>query len=335
MARCQLRCLLLLQLVGAASALSKEPLPQAPRSAVSSRRGATTLTAARGVPSARGRAASPAMALGPVAASAAVYGAANALGFGISVATNWHYHLDLIGTGVFAISALVVRGGGLVQQVSAGAVSLWAVKLASFLFYRALQVKRDARLEGLLATTSGSASFWFVSFLWAFVVSLPHTVAAAVPPASQPPFGATSAVGLAMFAAGLGLETAADWQKWVFKGSPANAGRFCDVGVWRLTQHPNWFGNLLLWSGLFVMNVPALAARTPGVPGWRRFARLASAALCPLFLWRLFSAQAGGSMLDAAAQAAAKYEGVPGYQAYVDTTPLLFPTLSSLRAWLT
>jgi len=274
------------------------------------------------------------MSAGPIATSAAVFGAANAVGFFISVGTNWHYHLDLIGTGVFAISALVVCGSSQVHRLSAGAVSIWAVKLASFLFYRALQVKRDARLETLLATTKGAASFWVVSFLWAFVVSLPHTVAAGVPAATQPPFGATSAIGLAMFVAGLFLETAADAQKWLFKGDLSNAGRFCDVGVWKLTQHPNWFGNLLLWSGIFVMNLPALSAHTPGVPGWRRYVRLAAAAFSPLFLWRLFSAQAGGSMLDAAAQAAAKYDKVPGFKEYIQTTPQLFPTPASISAWL-
>ena len=38
--------------------------------------------------------------------------------------------------------------------------------------------------------------------------------------------------------------------------------------------------------------------------------------------------------MSAAAQAAAKYEAVPGYREYVDATPLLFPTLASVRAWL-
>lgn len=135
---------LLLQL-HAATAYAKGPVPVKP-------------TARRAV----GAAAPPVMSAGPIATSAAVFGAANAVGFFISVGTNWHYHLDLIGTGVFAISALVVCGSSQVHRLSAGAVSIWAVKLASFLFYRALQVKRDARLETLLATTKGAASFWCV-----------------------------------------------------------------------------------------------------------------------------------------------------------------------------
>lgn len=178
------------------------------------------------------------LAADPVATSAAVFGAANALGLGISAVTGWHYHLDLIGTGVFAVAAYATRGVTLAQGCSAAAVALWAGKLASFLFYRALLTKHDARLTDTLATTSGQAGFWVVSFLWGWVVSLPHTLAAAVPVAERPEFGAMHVVGLALFALGLTIESGADLQKWLFKADPANKGLFCDVGVWKLCQHP-------------------------------------------------------------------------------------------------
>ena len=76
--------------------------------------------------------------MGPVASSAAIFGAANGLGLGISLATGWHYHLDLIGTGIFAVAAMAVAGQAPLQRASAFAVAGWAVKLAGFLFYRAL-----------------------------------------------------------------------------------------------------------------------------------------------------------------------------------------------------
>ena len=147
-------CFFALLLLQPATAFAKESILKPARSRPAVRNAAASVA----LPNLRGG--DTKMAMGPLATSAAVLGAANAVGFGISVVTNWHYHLDLIGTGIFAVSAVLVRGAGLVQQLSAGAVSLWAVKLASFLFYRALQVKRDARLEGLLSTTSGAASFW-------------------------------------------------------------------------------------------------------------------------------------------------------------------------------
>ena len=194
-------------------------------------------------------------AMGPVAVSASIIGGANALGFAISIATGWHYHLDLIGTGVFAVSAYVLRGVERVQRLSAGCIAMWSAKLAGFLFLRVLSTKHDARLDETLSTTSGAFGFWFISFAWGWFVSLPHTLAASVPAASVPAMRTgCSVLGLGLFAVGIVVETLADAQKWAFKQNAATRGAFCDVGVWRLCQHPNWLGNLLLWSGALQLN---------------------------------------------------------------------------------
>ena len=197
----------------------------------------------------------------PSVTSAAVFGIANTLGFGISVATGSHLHLDLIGTGVFAASALVLRGATRSQNLSAAAIALWSAKLASFLFYRVLQTKHDARLGDMLSTVSGAATFWVASFLWGWLVSLPHTLAAGVPVAARPAgVPLLAKFGALMFAAGFAVETVADLQKWAFKNDAANAGKYCGVGLWKMSQHPNWAGNLLLWSGILVINAPTLLA---------------------------------------------------------------------------
>lgn len=266
---------------------------------------------------------------GPLASSAAIFGAANGVGLGISAATGGHYHLDLIGTGVFAVSAAAVAGPSVRQRLSAAAVGLWATKLSAFLFYRALQTHRDARLEGTLSTFSGAAGFWTVSFAWGWFVSLPHTIAAGVPAAGARPRGSAVAatIGAAMFVAGLATETAADLQKWSFKADPDNRGRFCDAGVWQLSQHPNWFGNLLLWCGVFAFNLPDLLAPASGR---MRAARLLGGAASPLFMLALFSAQATGALTNTVQLASDRYGADPAYVEYVDSTPLLLPTTASV-----
>ena len=203
-----------------------------------------------------------------IGASAALFGAANALGFGISaIFTNCHYHLDLLGTGCFAVVAWVLRGTTLTQQASAAATGLWATKLTSFLVFRALITKNDARLDQTLSTTSGQIGFWFISFLWGWLVSLPHTLAAGVPTAERPSFGAVHIAGLSLFALGFIIETAADLSKWTFKANPLNAGKFCDAGIWKLSQHPNWLGNLMIWTGILLLNAPTLLAGAAMGPG--------------------------------------------------------------------
>ena len=286
----------------------------------------------------------PTLVSSPLATSAAAFGAANALGFGISAATGWHYHLDLLGTGVFAVAALATKGVTRAQGLSAGAVALWAGKLASFLFYRALINKNDGRLDETLSTTSGQVGFWTISFLWGYLVSLPHTLAATVPIAERPAFGAIHIGGLILFALGLAVESAADWQKWTFKLDKGNAGKFCNVGVWRLSQHPNWLGNLILWTGIFILNAPTLLAIGPAarigklvVPAWLGAGcRLALGAVSPLFLFALFNGQATGvpPLNKGFEMTLARFGSDPAWQAYDAKTPKLLPTIRSLGHFL-
>ena len=134
-------------------------------------------------------------------------------------------------------------------------------------------------------------------------------------------------LGLGLFALGLLLESSADYQKWAFKHDPANRGKFCDVGVWKASQHANWLGNLTLWSGIFLLNAPTLLASGSMA---RCVGRLGAAALSPLFMLALFYAQATDTIAQTAKMADAKYGDDPRYKAYVASTPLVLPTLSSV-----
>ena len=84
--------------------------------------------------------------LSALSTASLVFASANLVGFGVSAATGSHLHLDLIGTGAFAAAVYFGRAPGIRQLVSAACIGLWSSRLALFLFYRALQVKHDARL---------------------------------------------------------------------------------------------------------------------------------------------------------------------------------------------
>lgn len=254
------------------------------------------------------------MAASPLWTSAKVFAACNGVGLGISLAKDTHTHLDLIGTGAFAVAAYSVRGPTAASQTSAMMVGAWATRLASFLFYRALG-HRDGRLEGTTKTLSGCVGFWFVSFLWGSVVFLPHALGAGVTKEAGGKVLRRS--GLALFGLGLATEVLADFQKYSFK---RNHKGFCDVGLWAVSQHPNWFGNLCLWSGVFLYNAPGLS-----------LPRLGLAALSPVFLGALFGAQASGALTPAVELAQARYGSDPRFASYLASTPLFMPRLEK---WL-
>eukprot|EP01050_Picozoa_sp_SAG11_P015756 SAG11_NODE_2079_length_3855_cov_1.533280_4_plen_251_part_00 len=205
--------------------------------------------------------------------AAKIVGAINGAGLAISLGTGSHLHLDLLGTGAFAVAAIATRGTTLRTQVSAAAIGIWGTRLAGFLFYRALQVSsmlhhqklsayvstsiakdgsapifrllqlgHDARLDETLASTAGSCVFWGVSFVWGFVVLLPHTIAqhvtAALAKAPRTSLGLSGAVGISLAMVGFAVEALADQQKWSFKQDSSNAGKFCNTGLWASSQHP-------------------------------------------------------------------------------------------------
>ncbi len=63
---------------------------------------------------------------------------------------------------------------------------------------------------------------------------------------------ATAYLGLAVWAAGLAIETVGDHQLARFNKEPANRGRVMDRGLWSWTRHPHHFGDLLVWWGLYL-----------------------------------------------------------------------------------
>mmetsp|Transcript_21975 Transcript_21975/g.32572 ORF Transcript_21975/g.32572 Transcript_21975/m.32572 type:complete len:350 (+) Transcript_21975:154-1203(+) len=265
----------------------------------------------------------------PFTESLSIYAAVNALGFAISILTGSHIHLDLLGTGAFALASLPTLFSSTCLRVtlSSAAVFTWGTKLAGFLFFRALKVKTDGRLDGTLNTTSGAFGFWLLSFVWGIISSLPHTLGTT---STNPGSPITLVIGGTVYLLGLATESLADYQKWCFKNS--NPGRFCNEGLWSISQHPNFFGNLLLWSGVFIMNSDSLI-ESGGDGGILSIVwgarRLMLALATPLFLWTLFSGQANGTITNAVEMANDKYGKIPGFQDYVKNVPKIIPNIIS------
>jgi steroid 5-alpha reductase family enzyme len=252
----------------------------------------------------------------------------NAVGFLISLTTGSHVHLDLIGTGAFALAALPNIASTIPHiQISSWAQGIWATKLASFLFFRATQVGHDKRLEEMLLTTKGTFGFWAITLVWQVLCSLPYTMGISSSTYMASPL--VLKAGAMLYGVGLLIETFADGQKYFFK--QAHPGQFTNVGLWSISQHPNFFGNLVLWAGIFVMNAPAMIDPLPkNVSLWKRIwacRRLVVSLLGPWFMWTLFSGQAKGTLSKTMELASSKYGNDPAYRKYIEQVPLIIPKL--------
>jgi len=59
--------------------------------------------------------------------------------------------------------------------------------------------------------------------------------------------------GLTIWTIGFFFEVIADWQLSKFKKSPDNKGKIMQKGLWHYSRHPNYFGEVTLWWGIFLI----------------------------------------------------------------------------------
>lgn len=228
----------------------------------------------------------------------------------------WIFHTeryyDLTGSLTYILLTLlllVMSDASARNLLIAGMVLVWAARLGSFLFLRVSRAGEDRRFRGIRDDFLRFLMTWTLQGLWVFVTY--SAGIAAMTAIVQPPLGIQAWVGGAMWLLGFGLEVVADRQKSRFRDDPANADRFVTRGLWSWSRHPNYFGEMLLWTGIAVIALPALT-------GWR-YVTLVS----PIFVVLLITFVSGVRMLEARAER--KWGNDPDYVAYKRRTSLLLP----------
>ena len=142
------------------------------------------------------------------------------------------------------------------KLLSTGALVAARLYLASFLFYRVLQEGKDGRFDKIRGNTVRFSVSWLLQGIWVFVVALPVLLINVSK--RTVPMNALAYAAMAMFVAGLALEVTADLQKMQFKNDPANSGKFTNVGVWTWCRHPNYLGEIMLTTSLYLLSLPLL-----------------------------------------------------------------------------
>ena len=137
-------------------------------------------------------------------------------------------------------------------------VTIWGLRLALYLFWRNHGKGEDYRYQAMRKRMG--KSFPWVSLFAVFIfqgvliwlISLPIQAAQA----SAEPLTAFDFIGATLWAIGLTFEAVGDWQLAAFKSDPNNKGKVMERGLWRYTRHPNYFGDALLWWGVFCFALP-------------------------------------------------------------------------------
>ncbi len=194
------------------------------------------------------------------------------------------------------------------QLVVLLAILLWGLRLSIHIYSRNKGKAEDFRYASWRRQWGKNA--WVIAFFKVFmlqglvmlIVSLPVILVFAGGQSELKPW---HYIGILVFLLGYYFEVLGDHQLTRFKKKPENKGKIIEEGLWKYTRHPNYFGEALLWWGIFFIALPVKQ-------GW-------IAIISPLIMTLLLRYGSGVPMLEK------KYEGRDDWEAYKKRTPVFVP----------
>ena len=197
----------------------------------------------------------------------------------------------------------------LLSKVIAGMVLIWALRLGLFLLIRVFHVGEDKRFAKAKKSFFKFLMYFTISGLWVFLT----TANALTLILNNPDMNADLFLGIGgiIWFIGFSFEVIADEQKRQFKKNDSKRGMFITTGLWSISRHPNYFGEILIWIGMAVISFPVLI-------GWQ-YATLVS----PLFVILMLTKVSGINLLEENADK--KWGNLNEYQTYKTNTAVLIP----------
>ncbi len=225
------------------------------------------------------------------------------------------HYFDLIGS----ISYICAIGVAVVLNPNMGTrsivvcmlIAIWAARLGSFLFRRVKKDGKDRRFDEIKTKFFRYLFTWTLGGAWVFITTAAGL--AAITSVDQMALGSFFYSGLALWIGGFAMEVIADSQKSRFRSNPENEGKFISEGLWSISRHPNYFGEITLWLGITIIVLPTLV-------GWQ-YVTLIS----PVFVALLLTKISGVNLLEK--RGMERWGDDPAYHDYVASTPALVPFL--------
>jgi steroid 5-alpha reductase family enzyme len=199
-----------------------------------------------------------------------------------------------------------------VQWIVFVLVMLWAARLGGFLLYRVQKVGKDSRFDKMRKNFVLFGRFWVLQAVTAWVVMLPATFLFRF--GKDTDFYVISVIGALVALSGLLFEATADLQKFRFNQNKKNKGKWIESGVWKYSRHPNYFGEMVMWYGVWMACVPWLTDQQSYI-----------GIISPLTITILLVGVSGIPILEKSADA--RWGKDKKYQDYKRSTSILVPWL--------
>ncbi len=181
--------------------------------------------------------------------------------FVIALALGVHRVVDIAWGVAFTAAAVVTcalsagHGDNGRRALVTAATALWGLRLAAHIARRGRGKPEDPRYERLLAKAPGNRNAYALRSVYLPQAALVWLISLPVQAAQYTGRGLdTGAItGAAVWTVGLAFEAVGDHQLARFGADPAHHRQIMDRGLWSWTRHPNYFGDFLVWWGLFLM----------------------------------------------------------------------------------
>lgn len=210
--------------------------------------------------------------------------------------------------------------------------------VGSFLFSRITSDNgQDSRFDKIRTSPSKFLVAFTAQATWVSLVLLPVTALNALPPTAFtaiPYFTPGTLAGIALWLVGFTFEVTADRQKsqWMKeKKEKKHSEDFLTRGLWSKSRHPNYFGEITMWTGLAVTAGSILASNVgQKALGWSgspsaRIGALALVGASPAFTTFLLTKISGIPLSEKKYDK--RYGNRKDYQQWKENTPVLFPKL--------
>jgi steroid 5-alpha reductase family enzyme len=187
----------------------------------------------------------------------------------------WTFGVGAVGVALALVFGAPSDGASWRAWMVAIFAAAWSLRLGLHIVARTIKAGDDPRYRKLMQEWGKAAPRRLLAFLQAQAVAGAILALAIGLAAAAPGVGlrAQDAIGALLFLAALAGEAAADAQVARFKADPANRGKICDVGLWRLSRHPNYFFEWLTWVAFAILALGAdwtgwLALLAPALMYW-------------------------------------------------------------------
>ena len=187
-------------------------------------------------------------------------------------------------------------------------VTLWGLRLSMHIYNRNKNKTEDFRYKAW--RQEWGKNFYIRSYLQVFLLQglfLLIIISPVIHAAIELPvkWNIFTWIGLSCWIIGFYFQAVADWQLVVFKSNYKNKGLIIQSGLWKFCRHPNYFGELLMWWGIFIITIP-LANSIFFIIG-------------PVTITLLIVFVSGIPLLEK------KYKGNPAFEDYKKRTSVLIP----------